>query len=154
MLKPGIKAPEIALINQNNEKVYLNDFLGKKVIVYFYPKDDTPGCTTQACKFRDSFEEFKNKDIVIIGISADSVESHQKFIEKYNLPFILLSDPNHIAINKYEVWVEKSYMGKKYMGINRTTYLINEKGEIMWVFENAKPDTNADEILAFIEKNN
>mgnify|MGYP000871431104 CR=1 FL=1 len=152
MLQTGIMAPDFTLLDQNNEKVSLSSFLGKKVIIYFYPKDDTPGCTTQACTFRDNYDAFKNRDLVVIGISPDSVLSHQQFITKYQLPFILLSDPEREVISKYEVWVEKVNFGKKYMGVNRSTYIIDEKGVIIKVFKNAKPDTNAEEIITFLDK--
>lgn len=152
MLKEGIKAPNFSLLNQNNEQVSLSDFIGKTVVIYFYPKDNTPGCTRQACAFRDNYQGFINRDIVLIGISADKTQDHQKFINDHQLPYILLSDPNHEAINSYEVWVEKVNYGKKYMGISRSTYVIDKNGIIIKVFKNANPDTNAEDILNFIDK--
>lgn len=149
MLKEGIKAPSFKLYNQNNKLISLQDFLGKKVVLYFYPKDDTPGCTRQACAFRDDYHLFNENNIVVIGISKDSVESHQKFMDKFNLPFILLSDPELNVIKAYDVWKEKKMFGKVSMGIKRSTYLIDENGVIEKVFANAKPDTNSEEILKY-----
>src|SRR5690554_4807809 len=149
MINVGMKAPNFTLLDQNNKKVSLSDFLGKKVVVYFYPKDHTPGCTTQACAFRDAYDGFKEKDIVVIGISKDSVDSHQKFIEDYNLPFMLLSDPELEAIQAYDVWKEKNMYGKITMGVARSTYIIDEEGNIAKIFLRANPDTNAKEILDF-----
>ncbi|MCK9471651.1 MAG: thioredoxin-dependent thiol peroxidase [Bacilli bacterium] len=150
MINVGMKAPNFTLLDQNNKKVSLSDFLGKKVVVYFYPKDHTPGCTTQACAFRDAYDGFKEKDIVVIGISKDSVDSHQKFIEDYNLPFMLLSDPELEAIQAYDVWKEKNMYGKITMGVARSTYIIDEEGNIAKIFLRANPDTNAKEILDFL----
>lgn len=152
MLEVGTKAIDFTLKNQFNQDVTLSSFRGKKVVLYFYPKDDTPGCTTQACTFRDNFDEFKNRDIVVIGISVDDISSHKKFIEKYDLPFELLADSNKEVVNNYGVWVEKSMYGKKYMGTQRSTFIINEDGIITKIFEKAKPDTNATEILDFLSK--
>lgn len=148
MLEKGAKAPLFTLPDKDGNAVSLSDFLGKKVVLYFYPKDNTPGCTRQACAFAGLYEEFKKKDIVVIGISKDSVASHQKFAEKYNLPFILLSDPELIAIKAYDVWQEKKMCGKVGMGVVRTTFIIDEKGSIEKVMPKVKPDTNAAEILA------
>lgn len=150
MINVGMKAPNFTLLDQNNKKISLSDFLGKKVVVYFYPKDHTPGCTTQACAFRDAYDGFKEKDIVVIGISKDSVDSHQKFIEDYNLPFMLLSDPELEAIQAYDVWKEKNMYGKITMGVARSTYIIDEEGNIAKIFLRANPDTNAKEILDFL----
>lgn len=150
MIKVGMKAPGFSLLDQNNKKVSLSDFLGKKVVVYFYPKDHTPGCTRQACAFRDEFDGFKEKDIVVIGISKDSVESHQDFVKDYELPFILLADPELEAIKAYDVWKEKNMFGKLSYGVNRSTFVIDEEGKIMKVFLKANPDTNAKEILDFL----
>ena len=150
MLKIGMKAPEFALPNQDGNVVQLSDFLGKKVVLYFYPKDNTPGCTRQACAFAAHFEGFRSKDVVVIGISKDSVASHQKFAAKYDLPFILLSDPELQAIQAYDVWHEKKMCGKVSMGVVRTTYVIDENGVIEWAKEKVKPDTNAEEILAYL----
>lgn len=152
MLEVGTKAIDFTLKNQFNQDVTLSSFRGKKVVLYFYPKDDTPGCTTQACTFRDNFDEFKNRDIVVIGISVDDISSHKKFIEKYDLPFELLADSNKEVVTNYGVWVEKSMYGKKYMGTQRSTFIINEEGIITKIFEKAKPDTNATEILDFLSK--
>ena len=152
MLKIGDKAPEFTLQDKNGNKVSLNNFLGKKVVLYFYPKDSTPGCTRQACAFASAYEQFKSNDIVVIGISKDSIASHVKFAEKYNLPFILLSDPERKAIESYGVWQEKKMCGKVGMGVVRTTFIIDEKGNIEKVMDKVKPDTNAQEILEYLQK--
>ena len=152
MLTAGTKAPIFTLKNQFNESISLENYLGKKVVLYFYPKDQTPGCTRQACAFRDLYEGFRENDIIVLGVSADTPEDHKKFIEAFDLPFNLLADPDHEAINKYEVWIEKNNYGKKYMGINRSTYIIDEKGIIEKVFKKANPDTNAEEILKYLGK--
>lgn len=146
------KAFDFTLKNEKGEEVSLRSFLGKKVIVYFYPKDNTPGCTRQACAFKNSYDDFKKKNVVVIGISKDSEASHQKFIEKYELPFILLSDPELVAIKGYGVWREKNMYGKKTMGVARTTFVIDEQGFIEKVFEKANPDTNAEDILTYLNK--
>lgn len=151
MLKEGIKAPDFTLDDKDGNSVSLSDFIGRKVVLYFYPRDNTPGCTRQACAFKEAYDGFKAEDVVVIGISKDSIKSHQKFAEKYELPFILLSDPNLIAIKAYDVWKEKKLYGKTSMGVMRSTYIINEEGIIIKVFEKAKPDTNAYEILEFLE---
>ena len=150
MLEVGMKAPEFFLQNQNGESVSLSDFLGKRVVLYFYPKDHTPGCTRQACAFAGTYAEFERRDVVVIGVSRDSVSSHAKFAEKNNLPFILLSDPDRQAIEAYGVWQEKKMCGKVSMGVVRTTYLINAEGVIEAVMPKVKPDTNASEILAML----
>lgn len=150
MLKIGDKAPDFKLNDKNGTSVSLSDFLGKKTVVYFYPKDNTPGCTRQACAFAARNTEFDNKGIVVIGISKDSVESHIKFAAKYSLPFILLSDPNLEAINAYGVWKEKIMYGKKTFGVVRTTFVIDENGYIEHIMPKVKPDTNAHEILSLI----
>ena len=152
MLKIGDKAPEFTLQDKNGNEVSLTSFLGKKVVLYFYPKDSTPGCTRQACAFASAYEEFKSNDIVVIGISKDSIASHVKFAEKYNLPFILLSDPERKAIEAYGVWQEKKMCGKVGMGVVRTTFIIDEKGNIEKVMDKVKPDTNALEILEYLQK--
>ena len=152
MLTTGMKAPDFTLTNQHGEEVHLSDFLGKKVVLYFYPKDSTPGCTRQACAFAASYEAFKAQDIVIIGVSKDSVASHVKFAEKYELPFILLSDPERQAIEPYGVWQEKKMCGKTCMGVVRTTFIIDEQGIIQHVMPKVKPDTNAGEILELLSK--
>lgn len=150
MLEIGRKAPDFTLTDKNGEKVSLSDFAGKKIVLYFYPKDNTPGCTRQACAFAQSYEAFKKKDVAVIGISKDSAASHQKFAEKHNLPFILLSDPELQAIQAYDVWKEKKLYGKVSMGVVRTTYVIDEQGVIEKVMPKVKPDTNAAEILAYL----
>ena len=150
MLEIGNKAPEFTLLDKDGREVSLSSFLGKKIVLYFYPKDNTPGCSRQACAFAGAYEEFKKKDIVVIGISRDSVASHVKFAEKYNLPFILLSDPDLIAINAYGVWQEKKTCGKVGMGVVRTTFIIDEQGNVTAVMPKVKPDTNAEEVLGMI----
>ncbi|HBG1734694.1 thioredoxin-dependent thiol peroxidase, partial [Clostridioides difficile] len=146
------KAPEFTLEDKDGNKVSMSDFKGKKVVVYFYPKDNTPGCTRQACAFRNAYDGFKKEDIQVIGISKDSIKSHQKFAEKHELPFILLSDPDLVAIKAFDVWKEKKMYGKTALGVVRATYIIDENGIIEKVFEKAKPDTNAQEILEYLEK--
>lgn len=150
MLEEGTKAPEIVLNDKDGNEVKLSDFTGKRVVVYFYPKDNTPGCTRQACAFRDAFEEYKALDIPVIGISKDSEMLHTKFASKHELPFILLADPELKAIQAYDVWQEKKLYGKVSMGVVRTTYLIGADGMIEKVWKKAKPDTNAGEILEYI----
>ena len=150
MLEVKMKAPDFTLKDKDGNDVSLSQFLGKKVILYFYPKDNTPGCTRQACAFAESYSEFKNKNVEVIGISKDSVASHIKFDEKYSLPFILLSDPERVAIEKYGVWQEKKMCGKVSMGVVRTTFIIDEEGNIEKIMPKVKPDTNAAEILAVI----
>lgn len=150
MLKEGTKAPAFTLPDESGNPVSLSDFTGKKVVVYFYPKDNTPGCTRQACAFAAAYGDFKKIDVAVIGISKDSQRSHTNFIKKYELPFILLSDPEREAIEAYDVWQEKKMYGKTSMGVVRTTYIINEEGIIEKVFEKAKPDTNAAEILEYL----
>ena len=148
MLTIGTKAPDFTLQDKDGKPVSLSDFLGKKVVLYFYPKDNTPGCTRQACAFAGAYQGFKEKNVEVIGISKDSTASHQKFAEKYNLPFILLSDPELTAIQAYGVWQEKKNYGKVSMGVVRTTFIINEDGNIEKIMPKVKPDTNAGEILA------
>ena len=147
MLKIGDKMPHFEVVDQDGKIVTSNDLLGRKTIIYFYPKDNTPGCTRQACAFASAYDEFKNRDIVVIGISRDSVASHKKFAEKYSLPFILLSDPDLVAIQAYGVWQEKKLYGKTSFGVVRTTFIIDEEGKISAVMPKVKPDTNAAEIL-------
>ena len=151
MLEIGMKAPEFTLTDKDGRIVSLSDFLGKKVVLYFYPKDNTPGCSRQACAFAAAYEGFKAKNVAVIGISKDSVASHQKFAQKYQLPFILLSDPELQAIQAYGVWQEKKLYGKVSMGVVRTTFLIDAQGNIEKVMPKVKPDTNAAEILACLE---
>ena len=151
MLLEGTKAPAFTLPDQNGDPVSLSDFAGKKVVLYSYPRDNTPGCTRQACAFAETWEEFEKQNVVVIGISKDSAASHQKFAQKYQLPFILLSDPQLQAIQAYGVWQEKKLYGKVSMGVVRSTYLIDEKGMIEKAMPKVKPDTNADEILKLLE---
>jgi len=143
-----MKAPDFTLFDKDGRAVSLSDFLGKRVVLYFYPKDNTPGCTRQACAFAGAYQGFKDKNVEVIGISKDSVTSHVKFAEKYDLPFVLLSDPDRVAIEAYGVWQEKKMAGKVGMGVVRTTFLIDENGLIAKVMPKVKPDTNAAEILA------
>lgn len=150
MLEIGMKAPEFTLPDKDGNAVSLADFLGKKVVLYFYSKDNTPGCTRQACAFAGAYEGFKANNVVVIGISKDSVASHQKFAQKHNLPFILLSDPELQAIQAYGIWQEKKLYGKVSMGVVRTTFIIDQHGNIEKVMPKVKPDTNAAEILAYL----
>lgn len=150
MLEVGIKAPDFTLLDKNGEQVRLSDYLGKKIVLYFYPRDNTPGCTRQACAFAQSYNDFQSRDVVVIGISKDSVASHLKFAQKHDLPFILLSDPELQAIQAYDVWKEKKLYGKVGMGVVRATYIIDEQGIIEKVMPKVKPDTNAAEILAYL----
>ena len=150
MLEIGMKAPEFTLPDKDGNTVSLSDFLGKKVVLYFYPKDNTPGCTRQACAFAAAYEGFKSKDVAVIGISRDSVASHLKFAQKHDLPFVLLSDPELQAIQAYGVWQEKKLYGKVSMGVVRTTFIIDEQGNLEKVMPKVKPDTNAAEILAYL----
>ena len=150
MLTVGTKAPDFTLNDQYGTEVRLSDFLGKKVVLYFYPKDSTPGCTRQACAFAGSYAAFQEQNVAVIGVSKDSVASHVKFAQKYDLPFILLSDPELQAIQAYGVWQEKKLYGKVSMGVARSTYIIDENGIIEKVMPKVKPDTNAAEILAYL----
>ncbi len=154
MLEVGTKAPLFTLPDKDGNTVSLEDFSGRKVVLYFYPKDNTPGCTRQACAFAASFEEFKNIDAVVIGISKDSEASHRKFAEKHSLPFILLADTELNAIKAYGVWQEKKLYGKVSMGVVRTTFIIDENGNIEKVMPKVKPDTNAAEILEYLKREN
>lgn len=148
MLEIGMKAPNFTLKDKNGNDVSLSDFIGKKVVLYFYPKDNTPGCTRQACAFAGAYKQFEAKGVEVIGISKDSTASHVKFAEKYDLPFVLLSDPDRIAIEAYGVWQEKKMYGKVTFGVVRTTFIIDENGNIEKVMPKVKPDTNAADILA------
>ena len=150
MLEAQMKAPDFSLPDKDGNTVRLSDFQGKKVVLYFYPKDNTPGCTRQACAFAASYEQFKTQDIAVIGISKDSVASHLKFAQKYDLPFILLSDPELQAIQAYGVWQEKKLYGKVSMGVVRSTFIIDEEGMIAHIMPKVKPDTNAADILAYL----
>ncbi len=152
MLTEGKKAPSFKLKDQNGNDVSLKDFIGNQIVLYFYPKDDTPGCTKEACSFRDNFPDFKDIKAVILGVSPDSPASHKKFISKYNLPFTLLSDENKEVLEKYEVWKEKNMYGKKYMGVERTTYIIDENGKIKKIFPKVKVDGHDKEVLEAIMK--
>ena len=150
MLEIGTKAPDFTLQDKHGNPVSLSDFQGKKVVLYFYPKDNTPGCTRQACAFALHHNAFAEQNAVVIGISKDSAASHLKFAQKYDLPFVLLSDPDHAVIEQYGAWQEKKNYGKVSMGVVRSTYLINEDGIIEKVMPKVKPDTNAEEILAYL----
>lgn len=149
MLETGMKAPDFTLQDKDGNNIALSDFAGKKVIVYFYPKDNTPGCTRQAQAFSTAYEKFKKMNIEVIGISKDSTASHIKFADKYSLPFILLSDPELTAIKAYGVWQEKKLYGKVSMGVVRTTFVIDEQGNIEKIMPKVKPDTNAAELLEY-----
>ncbi|MFA1015216.1 thioredoxin-dependent thiol peroxidase [Dubosiella newyorkensis] len=151
MLEVGTKAPDFTLQDQDGKDVSLSDFKGKKVILYFYPKDNTSGCTKQACAFKELYPDFMEKDAIVLGVSKDSVASHKKFQEKYQLPFELLSDPEHKVIEQYDVWKEKSMYGKKYIGIVRSTYLIDEEGNIEKALEKVKPQQNPEQMLKLVE---
>ena len=152
LLEVGAKAPDFTLPDAEGNSVSLADFAGKKVVLYFYPKDNTPGCTRQACAFAAAYEEFGGLNTVVIGVSRDSAASHQRFAEKNGLPFILLSDPERAAIEAYGVWQEKKNYGKVSMGVVRSTYIIDENGVIEKVMPKVKPDTNAAEILEYLRK--
>ena len=150
MLKIGMTAPNFSLPDKDGKIINLTDFLGKKVVLYFYPKDNTSGCTKQALAFKENYEEFLSRGITVIGISKDSMKSHQSFISKYDLPFILLSDTSLEVLQKYGVWQEKKMYGKPYMGVVRTTFVINEEGNIEKIYEKVKPEENAKEVLCEI----
>ena len=147
MLKEGTVAPTFTANNANGETVRLKDLRGRKVVLYFYPKDDTPGCTKEACSFRDAFADFRKRDIEVLGVSVDSEASHKKFTAKYKLPFTLLADPDHSIADAYGVYGEKKFMGRTYMGVKRITFLIDEKGKIKKVFEKVNPEEHAREVL-------
>ena len=147
MLKEGDDAPNFAVKNQNGEETKLSDFRGKKVVLYFYPKDDTPGCTKEACSLRDGFSKFGEKGIEILGVSTDDEQSHRKFISKYELPFTLLADTDHSVADAYQSYGEKKFMGKTYNGVLRRTFLIDEAGKIKKIFDKVKVDEHADEVL-------
>ena len=146
-IKLGQKAPLFSAFDQEGKKHSLKDYLGSWVVLYFYPKDDTPGCTKEACSFRDNFPKFKKIDATVFGVSIDSVKRHQKFAEKYELPFTLLSDEDKKNVESYGVWQKKKFMGKEYMGIVRTSFLIDPKGKIVKIYEGVKPDTHVEEVL-------
>ncbi|KER09714.1 MAG: peroxiredoxin [[Candidatus Thermochlorobacteriaceae] bacterium GBChlB] len=152
LLEVGATAPGFKSIDQNGEPISLTEFKGKKVVLYFYPKDDTPGCTKEACAFRDNFPKFKKLNVEVLGVSVDDQKKHQKFAEKFDLPFRLVVDDEKKIVQDYGVWGEKSMYGKKYFGTNRVTYLIDETGKIEHVFPKVKPETHAEEILALLKK--
>ncbi len=151
MLEINTKAPDFTLENQDGELVSLSDYKGKNVVLYFYPKDNTPGCTSQACNFSELKKDFSDKNAVILGVSKDTVKSHQNFVSKYNLNFTLLADPELKAITAYDVWKEKMNYGKKYMGVVRTTYIINEEGIITHAFEKVNASKNPSEMLELLK---
>lgn len=148
MIAAHTKAPDFTLLDQHGVEQTLSDFEGKWVLLYFYPKDDTPGCTTEACMIRDNFTEFKKLKLVVLGVSVDSVKSHKKFVEKYDLPFTLLADEDKAVVSLYDVWAKKKFMGREYMGTLRSSFLIDPEGRIAKVYENVKPAGHADEVLA------
>ncbi|MFN2174988.1 MAG: thioredoxin-dependent thiol peroxidase [Anaerolineales bacterium] len=151
-LEPGVKAPDFVLPDENGIERKLSDYNGKPLILYFYPKDDTPGCTKEACGFRDDYSQYESVDVEIIGVSPDSPEKHTKFKKKYNLPFTLLADENHEIAEKYRVWGLKKSAGREYYGIKRTTYLIDKNGIIYHIFKNVKPAEHSSEILDVLNK--
>ena len=148
----GIKAPDFTLPDENGENVTLSAFRGQKVILYFYPKDDTPGCTTEACHFRDDYAEYEKLGVKILGVSPNTVKSHTRFKSKYQLPFSLLADPDHKVCELYGVWGRKKFMGKEFDGVFRTTFLINQEGIIEKVFKNVKPEPHSQELLKELNK--
>ncbi len=150
MIDEGASAPDFELQSDAGDTIKLSDLRGKKVVLYFYPKDDTPGCTAQACGIRDVYGEFERAGAVVLGISPDDERSHVKFKAKYDLPFTLLADPDHEVAERYDVWKEKKYMGRKYMGVERSTFVIGEDGSLARVLRNVKPATHADEVLAVL----
>ncbi|NTV66659.1 MAG: thioredoxin-dependent thiol peroxidase [Chlorobaculum sp.] len=152
ILKEGQKAPEFTAKDQDGNELSLRDFIGRKVVLYFYPKDDTPGCTKEACAFRDNFPNFKKIDAVVLGVSVDGQKAHRKFADKFELPFTLLVDDEKKIVEAYGVWGLKKFMGKEYMGTNRVTYLIDEQGVIEKVWPKVKPETHAAEVLEWLQK--
>jgi thioredoxin-dependent peroxiredoxin len=152
MLAPGVKAPDFSLAADDGTTVTLKALKGRKVVLYFYPKDDTSGCTKEACGFRDRWTDVKQAGAIVLGVSPDAVTSHQKFKQKYQLPFPLLADPDHLVAEAYGAWGEKSMYGKKYKGILRTTFLIDGEGRIARVFEKVKPEGHAAEVLAALSE--
>ena len=151
-LKIGDKAPDFSGLDQNGNTITLSDFSGKTLVLYFYPKDNTPGCTVQACNLRDNFSELVKQNIYVLGVSADSMQKHQKFIDKYSLPFPLIADENHELLKNYGVWGLKKFMGREYDGIHRTTFIINEEGIIAEIIKKPKTKFHAQEILEFLNK--
>lgn len=150
MLKEGDKAPNFTLISEQDKEITLDTFKGKKIVLYFYPKDDTPGCTKEACSFRDVYDDILEANAIVIGISKDNASSHLKFRDKYNLPFYLLSDPYHNVIESYGAWQEKKMFGKTYMGITRLTFIIDENGTIIKTYPKVKPDEHGEEVLKIL----
>ena len=148
MIEEGKPAPDFELQSDGGESVKLSDLRGKQVVLYFYPKDDTPGCTTQACGIRDAYGEFEQAGAVVLGVSPDDERSHVKFKQKFDLPFTLLADADHHVAEEYGVWAEKKYQGRTYMGIDRSTFVIDEDGNVKKVMHKVKPDTHADDVLA------
>jgi thioredoxin-dependent peroxiredoxin len=148
VVEEGKPAPDFELQSDSGETVKLSDLRGKQVVLYFYPKDDTPGCTAQACGIRDAYGEFEREGAVVLGVSPDDESSHVKFKDKYELPFTLLADSDHAVAERYGVWAEKTYMGKKYMGIDRSTFVIDEDGTVKKAMHKVKPDSHADDVLA------
>lgn len=153
-LKTGDSAPDFTLPDQEGNEITLSSLIGKNVVLYFYPKDDTPGCTKEACQFRDSFPDFQNVNAMVLGISADSVKSHKKFVDKYKLSFPLLSDESKNVINMYNVWKQKSMFGKKYMGIERTTYIIDKDGIIRSIFNKVRVPKHHKQVLSVLKELN
>ena len=151
MIQEKTKAPDFNLLDEDGNSHTLSEYKGTPLILYFYPKDNTPGCTTEACNFRDDYSAYEKAKVTILGVSPDSVKSHKKFKEKYQLPFTLLSDPDHTVCEAYGVWAEKQMMGKKYMGILRTTFVINKDGVVEKVFEGVKPSEHSKEVLAVVK---
>ena len=151
-LKEGQLAPDFSLPDQNGKEHKLSDYKNRWVLIYFYPKDDTPGCTKEACSIRDNFPKFKKLKVAVLGISVDSVKSHAKFVKKYNLPFTLLADEDKNIVKKYGVWQKKQFMGKEYMGTLRTSFLIDPSGKIAKIYENVKPEIHAEEVLKDLNK--
>jgi peroxiredoxin Q/BCP len=150
-LSVGEKAPDFNLLDQNNQPVSLDSFRGQHVLLYFYPKDDTPGCTTEACNFRDDYSSYQNAKVVILGVSPDSPNSHKKFQDKYQLPFTLLADKNHQVCDLYKVWGPKKSFGKEYDGVHRTTYLIGPEGIIQEIFQKVSPAKHSDQVLEILK---
>jgi thioredoxin-dependent peroxiredoxin len=148
MVEEGQKAPDFELTSDSGERIKLSQFRGQPVVLYFYPRDDTPGCTAQACGIRDSYDDFEQRGAVVLGVSPDEETSHVKFKQKYGLPFTLLADPEHEVSEQYGVWGEKKYMGKTYWGVQRSTFLIDEEGRVAKVMRRVKPDTHVEQVLA------
>jgi peroxiredoxin Q/BCP len=148
MIEEGQEAPDFELTSDSGERIRLSQFRGKPVVLYFYPRDDTPGCTTQACGIRDSYEDFEQRDAVVLGVSPDQETAHVKFKQKYGLPFTLLADPDHQVLEQYGVWGERNFGGRKYMGVERSTFVIDEEGRIAKVMRRVKPDTHVEQVLA------